>query len=130
MISKNVATVEKWPRWLTLLAGGVCYFFAVFSILVSLGAPGLGWVIAALNLLLAGLFIPLIGRRCLGLCLVITIAHLFTIGPMSGVEPSFKTSPLFSAGFVLLPIVIAACLLLLPVWRTHRQRDASKDDKG
>ena len=92
-----------------------------------MGAPGLGWVVAVLNLLLAGLFIPLIGRRCLGLCLAITIAHLFTVGPMSGVQSSFQTAPLFSVGFVLLPIVIAACLLLLPLWRAHQRRKAPKD---
>ncbi len=92
-----------------------------------MGAPGLGWVVAAVNLLLAGLLIPLIGRRCLGLCLVITLAHLFTFGPMSGAESSFKTAPLFSLGFVLLPIVIAACLLLMPVWRAYQRRQAGKD---
>jgi hypothetical protein len=105
-------------------------FFALFSMLISMGAPGLGWVIAAFNLLLAGLFIPLIGRRCLGLCLVITIAHLFTFGPMSGAQSSFKTSPLFSAGFVLLPLAVAGCLLLMPVWRAHRRRHAGKDGKS
>jgi hypothetical protein len=94
-----------------------------------MGAPGLGWVIAAVNLFLAGLLTPLIGRRCLGLCLVITIVHLFTFGPMSGVESSFKTSPLFSAGLVLMPIVIAACLLLMPIWHAHKRRNASKDGK-
>ena len=122
----KAATIQGWPRWLRFLAGGMCYFLAIFSILVSMGAPGLGWVVAVVNLLLAGLFIPRIGRRCLGLCLPITIVHLFTFGPMSGAESSFKTSPLFSVGFVLLPIVIAGCLLLMPVWRAHQRRNASK----
>lgn len=95
-----------------------------------MGAPGLGWVIAAFNLLLGGLFIRLVGRRCLGLCLDITIVHLFTFGPMSGVESSFTTSPLFSAGFVLLPIATAACLLLLPLWRAHQRRRRVKMARG
>jgi hypothetical protein len=117
-----VKTKRKWPRWLTRLVGAVSVFFSVFSILLSVAMPGVGWVIAAINIFLASVLTPMIGRRFLGICLGITVVHLFSFGPLSDVQSSLGLPLYFSVIFILVPMVAAVATMLAPIYRARKRR--------
>lgn len=114
------------PRRFVYLIRGIFISLATFSVLVSLGAPGLGWVVAAVNLFLVSLLTPLIGRRWVGLCLGISIVHLFTFGPMSDPKSLLDAPLLFSLGFVLAPVLIALVSLRMRSRPSAPPKDGEK----
>jgi hypothetical protein len=86
-------------KWIT---GVFLVFLSVFSILVSLAMPGVGWTISAVTLIVASLSSPLIGKQYIGAALVISMVHVFTLGPLAG----FRLQPGMEMGFTAVAVVL------------------------
>lgn len=91
-----------WKRWLRLIASVFLIILSGLSIIISLGMPGVGWVISALVVIVASLMAPLIGISTVAIALAISLVHLVTFGPMAG----FRLQPGVDTGFGLIAIVV------------------------
>lgn len=105
---------------LALLTGGILIFLSIVAIVLSLGAPGLGWALASIILVMASLCLPWIGQRFVVLCMAVTVIHFVTFGPLtySGASPS-NVSWIIVAVFGWGPFVICGIAVLLPFWTKH-----------
>lgn len=119
---------EKARRWLGLLVATACIFLSIVSMIVSLGAPGIGWAIAATILVIATFMASLIGRLTLGICLAITVIHLFTLGPLSPLGLTFTLAPAFIFLFVIVPLLITSASMLRPLWQRRKRRRPQVDE--
>ncbi|UOD30342.1 hypothetical protein INH39_00870 [Massilia violaceinigra] len=115
----------KARRRLGLLVAAACILLSLVSMVVSLGAPGIGWMIAAAILIIATFMTPLIGRLKLGICFVITVIHLFTFGPMSLLGLTFTLDPGFIFLFALTPLLVALASLLRPLSQRRKTKTRS-----
>lgn len=76
---------------LLLGAGVLTTIMSLFSFVVSIAAPGIGWVAAVVALLGASALTPYVGRRFAVIALLISVVHLFTFGPFYALRPPFAT---------------------------------------
>jgi hypothetical protein len=87
------------------------------AIVLSLGAPGLGWALSGVTLIVASMCSPLIGRHWLVACLAFAIVHLLTFGPLGIYDSSSFDPDLVKVVFTFGPMTIGLIALLLPFWR-------------
>lgn len=92
---------------------------SALAVVISVGAPGIGWMLAVVTLYVGGLAARRIARGQLLAVFVIALLHLFLFGPFAGFR-WISGNP--GAGlvifFVALPLVTAALALCLPmIWR-------------
>lgn len=91
---------------------------------MSLGLPGIGWVVAALTLVLTSFLVPWIGRKYVTVTLGISVIHVLTFGPLSLLGQSRPVLPtFFLIVFVIAPIVIALISLFFPIERFRTKRE-------
>lgn len=86
---------------------------------VSMGASGIGSMLASVALVAAGLLLPLMGGAWFGVCLAIILFHMVYVGPLHGIElvaGEFRRHALMFAIVALAPGLAAA---LVQAWR-HR----------
>ncbi|HEX8612204.1 MAG TPA: hypothetical protein VF800_13025 [Telluria sp.] len=121
MLTSGSGKARRWPG---LLVSAACIFLSIVSMVVSLGAPGIGWVSAATILVIATFMTPLIGRLKLGICLVITVVHLFTFGPLSPLGHTSTLDPVFIFLFAITPLLVALASILWPLWQRRKRRSA------
>jgi hypothetical protein len=83
-------------------------FVACFSLFLSLGMPGVAWMMAVSALLVNSLLVPWAGRGGLLVTLVVSSVHLFTFGPLSliGQSGTGQLSVDQLIAMVLLPMAI------------------------
>lgn len=102
---------------LALVTGIILAFLSIAAIVLSLGAPGLGWAFASMILLAASVCARWIGLRLVSLCMTVTVIHFVTVGPLSdsgganvgwGVVIFFWWGPLIVSGLVLLMSLLRA----------------------
>ena len=67
---------------LALVTGIILAFLSLAALVLSMGAPGLGWALASIILFLACLCSHWIGLRFVCLCLAVTVIHFVTFGPL------------------------------------------------
>jgi hypothetical protein len=105
---------------------------SVFSFLLSVAMPGVGWVMAAIALIATSLLAPFIGKRYVIIALIVSSIHLFTFGPLSAWRQSSGTHGslpiLFLAISVILPIATALISIAIPNHRHSRSK--SKDPQS
>lgn len=109
-------------RW---IAGSTLVSLSICSLVLSLGAPGLGWTLSGVTLIVASICTPLIGRNWLVACLVLTLVLLLTFGPLGIYDSSSFNPDLFKIAFTFGPMTIGLIALLVPFWR-HRFGRASR----
>ncbi|NRR29518.1 hypothetical protein HSX11_04885 [Oxalobacteraceae bacterium] len=98
---------------------------SLLSIVLSLGAPGIGWVVAVVSLALASFLSRLTGKKYVAMSLMLSIFHLFSFGPLAGMfsasNPVAQISVGFLIGFVALPFTLAVLSLLAPVPKNRKK---------
>lgn len=106
------------PRWQAALGIGLVTL-SVIAAVISLGAPGIGWMLAVVTLYAGGLSAPRIGRGQLFAVLVIALLHLYLLVPFAGFRlHSGKPAVGAVFFFVALPLATVLLALCLPrVWR-------------
>lgn len=87
------------------LAGAGFALLSMVAVVLSLGAPGLGWGLATLTMIAASLCARLAGRGWLYVCLALTLVHLLTFGPLGVAGSSFGSHRVVGAVFAALPFV-------------------------
>lgn len=96
------------------------------ALLLSLGMPGVGWIIAVAVLILCSASTPWLNRRYLACSLAVSLLHLFSFGPLTilGGAISMRSWPpvWFVVFFVALPLVLAV-IMLFPRRRKGRNVD-------
>lgn len=115
-------TRKKSRQWLGRTVGAALVLLSIFSMLLSVSMPEVGWVMAAINIELASILTPPIGRRFLGAALGITVVHLFTFGPLADVQALPGLPLWFSVFFILVPIGFAVATMLAPIYRARKRR--------
>lgn len=104
-----------------MLARAGFLIMSFLAILLSLGAPGLGWMLATLAMIGVSLCWRRVGRRWVWICLGVTLIHLLTLGPLGGGgASSFGDSPAFGIVFTAAPFVAGAAALASAYWRSSR----------
>lgn len=101
---------------LALVTGIVLTLLSIAAIVLSLGAPGLGWALASITLVLASVCSLWIGLRVVCLCLAATTIHFVTFGPLTysvGSNVSWVAVAIFGWG----PFIVCGLALLLSFWR-------------
>jgi hypothetical protein len=96
-----------------------------FSILVSLGMPGVGWVMSAFALVACSFSSPFVGRQYLAVSFATSLVHLFSVGPLSGFQLGADRSVAFLILLVALPLAVAVVSLSAPVWAAGQARLSS-----
>jgi hypothetical protein len=95
--------------------GFFCLVLSVFTILLSIGMPGVGWMVAAGVLIVCSAITPWIGKRYIAGSLVVSILHLFSFGPLpllGGAAAVHSWPPVwFLACFVAFPLLLAVMTL-------------------
>lgn len=99
-------------RKLAMLVKSFLIFLSVSSIVISLGMPGVGWVVSALTLTIASLAAALIGKRPVAIVLGISLVHLVSFGPLAGFEVQPGTGYGFAAITVVLPFLLGFSVVL------------------
>ena len=96
-----------------MLSGAGFVLLSVVSVVLSLGAPGLGWGLATVTVIALSLCARLVGRRWLCVCLALALVHLLTLGPLGGrAGSSFGSHWLVGAVFAALPFVAGVGALM------------------
>jgi hypothetical protein len=107
-------------RRLRRSAGTDFVLMSVVSLVLSLGAPGLGWVLATVTMVAASFCSQLVGQRWLAICLGVTLVHVITLGPLSDSPgSSFGSDWLFGAVFTATPLVVGVAALVITYWRSR-----------
>jgi hypothetical protein len=107
-------------RRLRRSAGAGFVLLSVVSLVLSLGAPGLGWVLATVTMVAVSLCSHLVGQRWLAICLGVTLVHVITLGPLSDSPgSSFGSDWLFGAVFTAAPLVVGVVALVVTYWRSR-----------
>lgn len=102
--------------------GVYCIAASILAFVLSVGMPGIGWMIAALALIVSGL--PGLGGASRYTIAVLTLStfHLFSLGPMSAVGQggvSGASMP-FLTIFIIVPFLAAVIPLFLALIRARR----------
>lgn len=106
------------------IAGSTLVLLSLCSIVLSLGAPGVGWALSGISLLLASMCSSTIGRSWLIVCFVLTFALLLTFGPLGIYDSSPFDPDLVMVAFTFGPLTIGLVTLLLQFWRQNSRRDS------
>ena len=94
---------RPYPSW---KLGAGCALLSLVSIVLALGAPGLGWALASVTMVAAGLCVRLVGRTWLAICLALTTIHALALGPLAGgAGSSFGSDPWVGVVFAALPFI-------------------------
>lgn len=109
--------LRRMGRWAARLA---FVLFSVAATLVGLGAPGVGWVLEAVILTACSVFVQVVGRPCLGLCLAFGVLQAVWIGPLADVSSAAHGNLGATIAFVVVPLGVALATLLAPLWMGHK----------
>lgn len=102
------------------LSGAGFVLLSVVSVLLSLGAPGLGWGLAMVTMIVVSLCSRLVGKRCLYICLAATTIHSLTFGPMGGgAGSSFGSDWFIGVVFGALPFIAGTGTLVATYLRSR-----------
>jgi hypothetical protein len=116
-----VINAEARRRRLIRIAGGGFALMSIVSVVLSLGAPGLGWVLATVTMVAVSLCSYLVGQGWLWICLGVTLVHLFTFGPLGGdTGSSFGGDWVFGAVFTAMPFVVGVVALVVTYFRSRK----------
>lgn len=100
-------------RRLLRLSGAGFLLLSVLSILLSLGAPGLGWGLATVTMIAISLCSRVVGRRWLWGCLIVTLVHFASLGPLVGrAGESFGSNWFTGVVFAAAPFVFGIVALV------------------
>lgn len=102
------------------LSGAGFVLLSVLAVVLSLGAPGLGWGLATITMNAVSVFSREVSRYAPGICLVVTALHLFTLGPMAGGAVSSDNDWFVAAAFAVLPFIAGTGALVIGCLRTTR----------
>lgn len=116
VIVNGTAVTLAARQWVRRLAGSVLVVLSFSSIVLSLGAPGLGWALSGATLIAASLCSPLIGRGWLVACSALTVVLLLTFGPVGYYDSSTFDPDWVMAAFTFGPLAIGLVALLAPYW--------------
>jgi hypothetical protein len=107
---------ERKLRGGRIAAGVFCVAVALLAFLMSLPAPGLGWIVAAGALVLTGVLTRWIGKSFASAVLAISVAHLLTLGPLSPLTRHTLASlpGSFAVIFIIIPVLVALIPLVIP----------------
>lgn len=109
-------------RW----TGALLVAISAAAIVLSLGAPGLGWALASIILVLASFCIAWLGRRIVAVCLAVAIVHFFTFGPFTYQTGSaINVSWLVSIGLGWGPLLISSVALIASIMRFRFSKNTS-----
>jgi hypothetical protein len=111
MIAAPKWTGSRWRKPATL-AKAFLIFLSVFSIVISLGMPGVGWIVSVLTLIIASLVAALIGKRPVAVVLGISLVHLVSFGPLAGFDVQPGVGYSFAAITVVLPFLLGFSVVL------------------
>jgi hypothetical protein len=103
------------------LSGAGFVLLSVVSMVLGLGAPGLGWGFATVTMVAVSLCSRLVGERWLYICLAVTFIHLLTLGPLGGgAGSSFGSNWFIGAVFSALPFVVGVGALVTTYLRSRK----------
>lgn len=103
------------------LSGAGFVLLSVVSVVLSLGAPGLGWGFATLTMVAVSLCSRLVGPRWLSVCLAVTSIHLLTLGPLGGgAGSSFGSNWFIGAVFAALPFIAGVGALVATCFHSKK----------
>jgi hypothetical protein len=103
------------------LSGAGFVLLSVLSVVLSLGAPGLGWGLATVTMVVVSLCSRLVGRRWLYICLAVTTIHLLTLGPLGGgAGSSFGTDWYIGAVFAAIPFIAGIGALVVTYLKSRK----------
>jgi hypothetical protein len=115
------AAAGRRRRLIRLVAGAGFALMSVVSVVLSLGAPGLGWVLATVTMVAVSLCSHLVGQRWLWICLGVTLVHLITLGPLGGsAGSSFGGDWVFGTVFTAMPLVVGVVALVVTYLRSRK----------
>jgi hypothetical protein len=115
---KNPGTGHHRPSG---LSGAGFVLLSVVSVVLSLGAPGLGWGLATVTMVAASLCFRLVGQRWLYICLAVTAIHLLTFGPLGGgAGSSFGSDWFIGAVFAALPFIAGVGALVVTYLQSRK----------
>lgn len=97
------------------IAGWTFIILCLGAVVLSLGAPGLGWALTIILLYGGGFAAPRIGRIYLAASLAIALVNLFWVGPMAG----FKLPLDWEAGPVVFFLVLPLLTTCLAIFSTN-----------
>lgn len=106
---------------LARITASVLLLLSIGAIVLSLGAPGLGWAFASVILMIASLCTPWLGTRVVYPSLAVTAIHLVTFGPLTssgGAHVSWMIGAILSWG----PFLVCGVALLVPFWKRRFRR--------
>lgn len=107
-------------RW---IAGSTFVLLSLCSIVLSLGAPGIGWALSGITLIVASMCSSLIGRNWLAACLALAFTLLLTFGPLGTYDSSSFDPDWVMVIFTFGPLTIGLAALLVQFWRQRFGRD-------
>jgi hypothetical protein len=102
--------------------GAGLILLSVLALVLSLGAPGLGWMLAVAVFYCGGLLAPRVARGQLVAVLLLGLFHLFWIGPLAGFRwPSGDTGAALAVFFLVLPLgTLCLAIGLRGLWKPRR----------
>lgn len=102
------------------LSGAGFLLLSVLSVVLSLGAPGLGWGLATITMVAISLCSRLVAQPWFYLCLAVTFIHLLTYGPLGGAGSSFGNDWFIGAVFAALPFIAGVGALAVAYMRSRK----------
>ena len=99
-------------QWSQRVAGAALVLLSFTAIVVSLGAPGIGWTLSGATLIVASSCSPLIGRGWLVICSILTVVLMLTFGPLVYYDSSIFDPNWVMAAFTFGPLAIGLVALL------------------
>jgi hypothetical protein len=101
-------------------AGAAGLLLSMCSIVLSLGAPGLGWGLATVTMVALSLCCRLVGPGWVSVCLAVTTMHALTLGPLGGGPgASFGSDWLVGTVFTSIPFLAGAVALVATCLRSR-----------
>jgi hypothetical protein len=103
------------------ILGGILIFMALFSFLLGVGMPGVGWALAMLVLLALNVIARVLGPGFLWVGLGISVLHLLTVGPFPIVSRSVSRMDVPPLWFIVVLIVLPYVLSVATIARQWRR---------
>ncbi len=104
-------------RFSRRLARAILVSLSLGAILLSMGAPGVGWVLSSATLIAASVCAHFIGRAWLLACSLLSVALLLTFGPLGYFDSSKFDPNLMMVAFTFGPLAVALIALFLGLSR-------------
>ena len=107
------------PRLRRRAVRAACLVLSLLAIGVSMGASGIGSMLASVVLLAAGLLLPFVGSAWFGVCLAIMLFHMVYVGPLHGIELVAGEFRRHALTFPIVALAPGLASALVQAWR-HR----------